>query len=91
MTLAGEGRRPTWEHMRRLAQQASIDLKVAPVHRWPAEARQVGVERATIRELKKRLDAVERDASCPSRAPDPSADALSITDNFSPITPQFQP
>lgn len=79
MTVDGEGLRPTWQHMARLAQRASIDEKVAraivdeirdAIHRWPAEAREVGVEPRTIHELGARLAAVETEAALPgSTAP----------------------
>jgi len=74
MTLDGEGRRPTWEHMLRLARRAAIDEKTAraivdevraALQRWPREARAVDIAPATIRDIGQRLDAVAADAGLP--------------------------
>ncbi|MBZ5711496.1 type II toxin-antitoxin system HipA family toxin [Nannocystis pusilla] len=74
MTLDGEGRRPTWQHMLRLARRAGIDEKTArtivdevraALQRWPLEARAVDVDPATIRDIGRRLDAVAAEAELP--------------------------
>ncbi|MFY0532682.1 hypothetical protein [Nannocystis pusilla] len=78
MTLDGEGRRPTWQHMLRLARRASIDEKTAraivdevrtALARWPREARAVEVAPATISDIGRRLDAVAAEAELPGSAP----------------------
>lgn len=80
MTLDGEGRRPTWEHMRRLARRASIDEPHArqivddvrgALALWPQQARDVGIEAATIRALADRLAAVATDAELPAATAPP--------------------
>lgn len=74
MTLDGEGRRPSWAHLLRLAQRASIDEKTArtivdevrtALRRWPREARAVDIAPATIRDIGERLDAVAAEAELP--------------------------
>lgn len=74
MTVDGEGRRPTWAHLLRLARRASIDEKAAreivdevrtALRRWPREARDADIEPATIRAISQRLDAVQADAELP--------------------------
>ncbi|WAS90159.1 type II toxin-antitoxin system HipA family toxin [Nannocystis punicea] len=74
MTVDGEGRRPTWQHMLRLARRASIDEKTARaivdevragLALWPREARAVDVAPAAVRDIGRRLDAVAADAELP--------------------------
>lgn len=73
-TLDGEGLRPTWQHILRLATRASIDERVArtivdevraAVHAWRDEARDFGLDRSTIAEIGARLAAVEAEADLP--------------------------
>lgn len=74
MTFAGEGRRPTWAQLERLAAKVSIDPRDARelleevragVGRWAREARAAGVPAAQIREVAGRHAAVAAAAELP--------------------------
>lgn len=76
LSIAGEGLRPTWQHLMRLAKLASIDERRAhtiadevrgALRCWPEEARAEGLADATIDRIAARLAAVDAALELPPR------------------------
>ena len=83
-TYAGQGKRPTWPDLQRLARLASIDAGGAAqilgevregVGAWTTEASASQIPRAQVREIASRLAEVEAAGQLPPRTPAPKAPA----------------
>jgi len=81
MTYAGQGKRPRWSDLQRLARLASIDaadaLQIlgevrAGVGSWTTEAQALQLPRAQIQEIAGRLAEVEAAGELPPRTPAPT-------------------